>query len=441
MVRPLAWIGIVVTAMSAIGDDWPQWGGPRRDGVWRETGIVDELPKELTFKWRTPVGQGYAGPCVMGERVYVMDRLLPKGAENPADPFDKSVTTGQERVLCLDRQTGKILWEHKYDCPYTISYPYGPRVTPTVVAGKLYTVGAMGHFWCLDAESGKVIWSKKYVEDFGTEINTWGMSAHPLVDGNKVFLLVAGDAGVVALDKETGEEIWRALKFNDPGYAPPVIIEAGGVKQLIIWTPEALQSLNPEDGKTYWSQPFKLSHGLAISQPIFDPKRNLLFVTAFYQGPLMLKLGATSPTAELLWKGKSNSEIKTDGLHSIMSTPVLQDGYLYGVCSYGQLRCLKEETGERVWETYDATGNGRWWNAFLIQHEGRTIIANEQGELIFARLAPDGYHESSRAFLIEPTNHAQRRKVVWSHPAFAHRCVFARNDKELVCVDLEKKSP
>ncbi|MBX9652242.1 pyrrolo-quinoline quinone, partial [bacterium] len=109
MVRLLAWIGIVVTAMNAIGDDWPQWGGPRRDGVWRETGIVNELPKELTFKWRTPVGQGYAGPCVVGERVYVMDRLLPKGVENPADPFDKSVTTGQERVLCLDRQTGKIL--------------------------------------------------------------------------------------------------------------------------------------------------------------------------------------------------------------------------------------------------------------------------------------------------------------------------------------------
>ena len=202
-----------------------------------------------------------------------------------------------------------------------------------------------------------------------------------------------------------------------------------------------VQSLNPETGKVYWSQPFELSNGLAISQPIFDPKRNLLFVTAFYQGPLMLKLGATSPTANLLWKGKSKSEIKTDGLHSIMSTPIFQDGYIYGVCSYGQLRCLKEETGERVWETFKATGEGRWWNAFLIQNDDRTIITNEQGDLIFAHLSPDGYHESSRAFLIEPTNPVQRRKVVWSHPAFAHRNIIARNDKEIICVDLAKRSP
>ena len=209
MERFAAWIGIVVIATSAIGDDWPQWRGPMRDGVWRETGIVDELPRELNFKWKTPVGQGYAGPAVVGDRVYVMDRQLPNGVENPSDPFDKRSVTGEERVLCLDLHTGKILWVHKYECPYTISYPYGPRVTPTVNDGKLYTVGAMGDFWCLDAESGKVIWSKKYAEDFGTEMNTWGMSAHPLVDGQKVILLVAGNAGVVALirrrEKRSGE--------------------------------------------------------------------------------------------------------------------------------------------------------------------------------------------------------------------------------------------
>lgn len=434
------WHGILLALLtlssSLRADDWPQWRGPMRDGVYRETGIVEELPAELSFRWRVPIGQGYAGPAVVGNRVFVMDRQLGSGASNPDNPFDKPTVVGSERVLCLDADTGSVVWKHSYECPYTISYAYGPRVTPTVTGGKVYTVGAMGDFWCLEAETGKVLWTKNYVRDFGTEINTWGMAAHPLVDGDKVFLLVAGKAGVVALNKDTGEEIWRALSMVDPGYCPPMIIEEGGRRQLIVWTPDALQSLDPETGKVFWSEEFKLSYGLAISQPIFDPERHLLFVTAFYQGPLMMKLSPTEPTANVLWRGKSSSEIKTDGLHSIMSTPLFDGDHLYGVCSYGQLRCLESATGKRVWETFDATGEGRWWNAFLIRHGDKTILANEQGDLIFARLDAEGYHENSRAKLINPTGQAQRRKIVWSHPAFANRSVYARNDEEIVCASL-----
>src|SRR5437764_62393 len=179
----------------------------------------------------------------------------------------------------------------------------------------------------------------------------WGFAGHPLIDGKKLICLVGGEGSVaVAFHKDTGKEIWRALSAKEPGYAPPMIYEAAGKRQLIIWHPESINSLNPETGAVYWSQPFgsqKLGGGksmlkaaLSIPTPRLDG--DLLFVTAFYDGPMMLKLDADKPGAKVLWRGKRFGETpdKTDGLHSIMSTPFLQDGYIYGVCSYGELRCL-----------------------------------------------------------------------------------------------------
>ena len=143
--------------------------------------------------------------------------------------------------------------------------------------------------------------------------------------------------------------------------------------------------------------------------------------------------------ATVLWRGKSNSERKTDGLHSTMATPFFDGDHIYGVCSYGQLRCLKAATGERVWETFEATTGGkevRWANAFLIKNGDRFFLPNERGDLIIARLTPSGYQEISRTHLLEPTNTAAGRDVVWSHPAFANRSIYARNDKEFICMSL-----
>ena len=170
---------------------------------------------------------------------------------------------------------------------------------------------------------------------------------------------------------------------------------------------------------------------------------DLLFITTFYNGSLMLRLDQTQPGASVVWRSKKTSERDTDGLHSIIPTPFLENGYVYGVCSYGQLRCLKAETGERIWETLQATtADGketRWANAFLVKNDGHFFLFNEKGDLIIARLTPEGYHELSRAHLLEPTNHDPSRDVVWSHPAFANRRVYARNDREIVCADLAKK--
>ena len=349
-----------------------------------------------------------------------------------------------ERVLCLDETSGRILWKHEYPCRYQISYPLGPQATPTIDEGKVYTLGAMGDLLCLDLADGRVLWSRNFVRDLGTKINPWGMAAAPLVDGPRLIVLAGGQnhAGVVALDRKTGKELWRALDLPDPGYSAPVIIERAGVRQVLVWSPTGLHSLDPVTGKVFWSAPAEVKMGHSIASPIFEEQRGLVFVTSFFNGPMMVQLDQGQPTAHLLWKGRSTSELprRTEGLHGLMATPAFFEGYLYGVCSYGQLRCLDVQTGKRLWETLAATGEARWSTAFLIRHEKRFLLCNEHGDLISARLSARGYEESSRVHLIDPTTKIGDRLVVWSHPAFAHRCIFARNDRELICVDLAERS-
>lgn len=430
---------IFTTAIRA--DDWPQWLGPKRDGVWRETGIVAKFPAGgPKVRWRTPIGQGYAGPSVVNGKVYITDRLK---ANNPDSGFsDRAKVAGVERVLCLNEADGTILWKHEYPCDYHIDYPLGPRTTSTVAGGKVYTLGAMGHLFCFDADSGKVVWSKNLLEEYKTTVNQWGFSGHPLIDGERLICLVGGQGSVaVAFDKDTGKEIWKALSANDPGYAPPMIYDIAGKRQLIIWHPQSINGLDPKTGQVYWTQPYGakklIKAALTVSTPRLDGDK--LFFTAFYDGPLMLEFDNNSKP-HILWQGHGRGEKpdQTDGLHSIMPTPVIKDGHIYGVCSYGELRCLDEATGKRIWETHKATTGKsvRWGNAFLIEQGDRFILFNELGDLIIAKLTPKGYDEISRANILAPTNRMPGRMVVWSHPAFANRCVYARNDKEIICVSM-----
>jgi outer membrane protein assembly factor BamB len=423
-------------------EDWPQWLGPNRDSVWRESGIIEKFPTNgPPVRWRVSIGGGYAGPVVAKGRVYVSDRQLAQGASNPADPFDRGVIRGFERVLCLSEADGQLLWKYEYECPYSISYPAGPRVAPMVSAGKVYTLGAEGNLFCLDADNGKVLWSRDFKKDFGIKAPMWGFAGHPLLDGNRLICLVGGAGSTaVAFDKDTGKEIWRALSAEEPGYSSPVIYEAGGKRQLILWHPEAANSLDPITGEVYWSVPFKSRTGMTLATP--RKLGDSLFFTAFYSGSLMLRLDPAKPAATTVWRTLKVNEKDTTHLNAVMCTPFLEDGCIYGVCSYGQLRCLKMETGERVWETFQATTSGepvRWANAFIVKNGDRFFLFNEKGDLIIAKLSPRGYEEVSRAHLLEPTGDAAGRAVLWSHPAFANRHIYARNDKEIICVDLALK--
>ena len=434
--------GLLLAGGEVFADDWPQWLGPNRDSVWRETGIIEKFPAGgPPIRWRAAIGGGYAGPVVAGGRVYVTDRQLPGGASNPADPFDRKATQGLERVLCLKEAGGEILWKHEYECSYTISYPAGPRVAPLVGKGKVYTLGAEGNLLCLDADKGTVLWSHDFKKDFGIKAPLWGFAGHPLLDGNRLICLVGGAGSVaVAFDKDTGKELWRALSAEEPGYSSPMLCQAGGKRQLILWHPEAANSLDPETGQVYWSVPFKSRTGMSLATPRQLGDR--LFFTAFYNGSLMLRLDSTKPAADTVWRTTKAGEKDTTHLNAVMCTPFLEDGHIYGLCSYGQLRCVKMETGERLWETFQATTSGepvRWANAFIVKNGARFFLFNEKGDLIIAKLSPRGYEEISRAHLLEPTGTAAGRSVLWSHPAFASRRMYARNDKEIICVDLARQ--
>ncbi|MBL9174317.1 MAG: PQQ-like beta-propeller repeat protein [Verrucomicrobiales bacterium] len=425
----------------ARSEDWPQWLGPKRDGHWRETGIVETFPAGGPPRvWQVPIGAGYSGPAVVGNRLYVMDRSVDEGSPKPKSPFDASTIPGKERVLCLDASNGGTVWTRDYVSPYTVSYAAGPRTTPLVSGGRVYTLGTMGHLACQEASNGRLIWSRDFVADFGLKVPTWGVSAHPLLDGNRLICVVGGEGSVaVAFDKDTGKELWRSLSAKEPGYCPPVIAEVGGRRQLILWHAEAVNGLDPETGRVLWTEPWKLNYGMAIATPRVLPDG--LFLTCFYNGSMRLRFEPGRETPVVAWKTAKQSERDTVNLNCTMATPWVEGDYVYGPCSYGQFRCMKLGNGERLWETFAPTAgkSERWGNCFVVKNGERWFLMSETGDLIIARLSPAGYTEISRAHVIDPINRDPGRPVVWSHPAFANRRIYLRNDREIACYDLSAR--
>ena len=410
---------------SLLADEWPQWRGPNRDGVWRETGLVEKFANsQLKIRWRQPIGSGYSGPTVADGRVFVTDRVV--------EPEQV------ERVHCFDWQTGESLWNFSYPCPYVnVGYTAGPRASVSVDEGRAYALGTMGHLYCFDAASGKPLWSKDLNAEYKIRMPIWGISASPLVDGDLVIVQIGGEgACLVAFDKKTGAEKWRALDDN-ASYSAPIIIQQAGRPVMVCWTGDSIVGMNAQSGEVYWRHPFKPAKMVInIATPVFDKGR--LFFTSFYDGSVMLAVDDKQPAVSEVWSRRGRDEQHTDSLHSIISTPYLKGDFVYGVDSYGELRCLDAKTGERVWESLKATPKSRWSTIHMVENDGRMWMFNERGELVIATLSPSGYEEISRAKLIEPTTVqlGQRGGVCWSHPAYAHRHVFARNDEEIVCASL-----
>ena len=412
-------------------EDWPQWMGAKRDNVWNVAKPPQTFaPGSLKASWTAPIAGGYAGPAVVGNRLFVTDLVTKENVK--VDNFGQRSFKGTERVLCLDSKTGKEVWKHEYPVTYSMSYPAGPRCTPTVDGERVYTLGAEGDLFCFDAGKGTVMWSLKLKEQYKTTSALWGYAAHPLIDGDHLITLAGGEGShTVCLDKKSGKEVWRFGTAPEQGYSPPTIINAGGKRQLILPNPIAINSIDPDTGKLFWTIPYEASNGSIIMSPIQSGK--YLFVGGYSDKNMLIELDAKSPTAKQLWRDEAKKAISPVNVQ-----PMGIGDVVYGFDQSGELMAFKIDTGERLWQTAKPIGNRPLGSgtAFIVRSGELFYLFNELGELIIARMNPTGYEEISREKIIEPTNNAFGRDVVWCAPAFANGCIYVRNDEKIVCVPL-----
>lgn len=428
-VSSFALLGVFCFTVHAVtvAEDWPQWRGKNRDAVLNESGLMKSLPSgDLPRRWSVELGSGYSGPTVAEGRVFVTDRG-PEGIEKEV-----------ERVLCFNAKDGELVWKHQYDASYTVGYRAGPRATVTIHDGKALAVGAMGHMKCFDAANGSVIWEHDLATEYSVRMPIWGITAAPLVYEDIVIQVVAGagDACIVGFDLVTGKEQWRAIDER-ASYSAPILVRQGGEDVVVCWTGESITGLAPKTGDVWWSVPMP-PRNMPIGVPTPAVTGDHLFVSSFYDGSMLIHLDQEAPRADKVWHRVGIDEKNTDALHAMISTPFIKGDYIYGVDSYGELRCLDLKTGDRVWEDKTAVPRARWATIHIIRDGDREIMFNDQGYLIFATLSPEGYQEHSRAKLIAPTRKQLRKRngVAWSHPAIANGHIYIRSDKELVCASL-----
>ena len=387
----------------AHSQDWPRWRGPNADGRWNPAGIPADFSKQEPVRlWKHEIGAGFGGVTVSDGLVYVMDRQ-----KTPQEV---------ERVLCFHADTGKEVWQQSWEVSYGgMDYGTGPRTSVNILDGKGYALGATGVASCLDAKTGKVLWQVDAVETYGAKIPTWGFAASPVIDGNRVLLHVgAKDGSVIALDKNSGKEVWRGGP-DRAGYCTPEIITNDGKRQLIAWGPEHLQSLNPDSGAVNWTYPYKITYGVSIAQPLYHD--GVLLVSGYWHGAKAFRLGTG---VELLWENETE-------ICGLMSAPLFKDGVVYMLDKKRGLQAFELKTGKILWSDDNTLtpkdSNPQMSLVWIDESKNLAALLNASGELVYVTLKPEKREELARWQIIGKT---------WAHPAFAGNRVFARSDKELV---------
>lgn len=386
----------------ALGDDWPQWRGPKQDGISRETGLLAAWPEKGPAElWRVPLGNGFSAVSVVGERAFTLF-----GSEQG------------EFAAAFNVADGKPLWKTRLgDLLKNDSYGDGPRATPTVDAGRVYVLSGKGALRCLDAADGHAFWGCDLLEKFGGKPPEYGFAASPVVMGDMLVVVAGGGKGksLAAFNKVDGTVLWTALD-DRIGYSTPREVTIEGVGQIIVLTGEALVGVSPKDGKEYWRQDWQTELDANVATPIIAENR-LFMSTGYSAGCALFELSAKEgkPAVERLW---ANKEMK-----NYFSTSVLVDGYLYGF-NNTKLTCLDFRTGKTKWKT------GGFNRGSLIAADGKLIIYGEQGLLALAEISPSSYKELAQfKFCDERT---------WTVPTLSGGKLFLRNEKELTCLKVGK---
>jgi outer membrane protein assembly factor BamB len=408
-------------ASVAFATDWPQFRGPKRDGTWDETGILETFPRAgLKIRWRHPVGGGFSSPVVAQGRVFVSDVELIKPSP-------------RERVHCFDEKTGKVLWvfgykENYLEWTFVPERGAGPTATPIVEHDRIYVVGAYGYVHCLDVKTGRVIWEKNIGHEY--EVAEMSCRPSPLIEGPLLVVFTGAKPGasVMALEKQTGKEVWKALD-DHVSSSTPIVITLADKRQLIVWSDNSITSLDPATGHIYWREPMSTSNNDSVPAPVFQGNRLLV-------SGCMLELSGDPPAARFLWP---ENRVGSKRLLSNTSTALWQGDYIYSARTGGPLVCLEAATGEEVWSTNSVTAQRNGASIHITPQGDGFFLFTDEGNLIRAQLSPAGYREISRAHLIDPTWPFNGAKFVYAPPAFANRHVFARSEAEVVCASLEKK--
>ena len=388
---------------SHVRADWLHYRGPTMNGLSPEKGWKAEFPAGGPKKvWKVELGTGTASVTVAGNRVYSMGNL-----------------NGADVIQCLDARTGAKVWQHQYALDLDPNlFEGGPRATPTLDGGRVYTVSHQGDLWCLDAASGKKIWYRHYQKDFGGRRPQWGYAGSPTVDGNVLVLDCGGkDASTVALDKATGNVVWKSGS-DEAGYASPVMATIGGKKTLVMFKASHLVGLDAAGGKELWRWEWKTSYDVNAATPLVIGER-ILISSGYQHGAALVSVSGGK--AREVWKNKS--------LRAHFNSPVVVGGFLFGVdgdAGGGNLVCLDLESGAQKWIEKSSKGGS------LISADDKLIVLTEKGELIIADAVPTGFHAISRAPLMSGR--------CWVQPVLTGGRLFLKNNAgTLACFDLAPK--
>ena len=399
--------GILGLSLSSATADWPQFLGPNRDGSVSVPKISISWPKDgPRVLWQTNVGEGFSAPVIAGKRLIIFHR---RGKT--------------ERLDCLESTTGKPLWNFEYLCNYSDNYSRGdgPRATPAIADGNVYSFGADGNLHCVALADGKAIWSIDTQERFNPPAGFFGVASSPLVEGKAVLLNIGGKdgTGIVAFNKSDGKVLWKATD-DQASYSSPLAATVNGKRRALFLTRKYFVGLDPQNGAVWFQFPWQPTVQASVSAATPLVISNLAFISASYgAGAAVLTLTDAAP--QKVWSGD-------DILSCHYATPVHHNGLLFGFDGRQEqgcnLRCVELKTGKIRW-SLDEFGAG---TVTLINND--LLVLTEKGELVCAPADPTGFNPKARAQILPSS--------VRAYPAFADGFLFARSHDKLVCLDLTK---
>jgi outer membrane protein assembly factor BamB len=407
----LALAFLLATAMFAHASDWPQFLGPTRNGVYPGNDLAATWPKDgPPVLWQKSIGQGFSGPVVLTNKVIMFTRV-----------------NEQEIVACLDATNGKQLWKYAYPTAYVDDFGFdeGPRATPCVANGRVFTFGAEGVLTCLDFGTGKLNWTVDCKKEFGARKGFFGIACSPLVEGSAVLLNVGGTdgAGIVAFSQTMGKVLWKTSD-DEASYSSPTAATIDGIRYALFFTRAGLAALDPATGKIQFQYPWRSPMEASVNSATPLVINDLIFLSASYDtGAILLRV--TNNTVAKVWSADHL-------LSNHYATSVYKDGFLYGMDGRADpgmmprpsLRCVEMLTGKLRWSE-DNLG------AATVTLAGNDLlILTEKGELIRAEASPTAFKSKARAQIMP--------FQVRAYPALANGYLFARSKDKLVCVDLGK---